>query len=78
MDYFTGYTANSAVLFLGYVPENVDDIKYRNDSDKWIGAVNEKLNTMEKNIVFAPPNVKLIKSKWVFCIKGHENGNQTR
>lgn len=70
LDYFIGHTVNSAVLDLGDVPDNFDDIKYRNDSDKWMGALNEELKSMAKNRVskmeFAPQNVKLIKSKFVF------------
>lgn len=83
LDFIIGSKANAAAVNVSTdVPENYKDVFGRTDEQCWKEAIDEELGSMEKNkvweIVKKPPDVKLLKSKWVFRIKEDEHGNPIR
>lgn len=61
------------------VPKNLREAQERNDSHKWMEAVECEIASLNKNetwtIVERPQNTKIIDSRWVFKIKKDEYGN---
>lgn len=64
------------------LPCTYDDIFNRDDSNKWLKAIESEIESIHKNntwtLVERPNNVNIISSKWVFTIKNNELGEPTR
>lgn len=79
MQYISGYSAN---LNEPREPLTYAEIDKRSDKELWMKAIDEELKSMNENRVWElvphPPNVKLLKSKWVFRVKEDANGNPVR
>lgn len=79
MDYITGHEAN---VVQNNIPESFNEIFNRDDTDSWMQAVNDELNSMKKNhvwdLVKPPVGAKILKTKWVFKLKEDCNGNLTK
>ena len=63
--------------FLDDIPQDIEDLKLRNDWSEWNIAIKDELDSMEENNVWTiidkiPEGCKAINSKWIFTIK--ENG----
>lgn len=61
------------------VPNSIADLKDREDSNKWMQAVEEELDALKENdtwtVTKLPAGKKAINSKWVFRVKPDANGN---
>lgn len=61
------------------VPDTIDDLKGREDRDKWMKAIDEELSALEENntwtVTELPPGKKALNSKWVFRVKSDAYGN---
>jgi transposase InsO family protein len=59
-------------------PSSYAEVKRRSDAEQWLKAVNEELESLEKNstwkLVVRPRNIKPITSKWVFKLKKNADG----
>lgn len=71
-----GYSAES---FVDDVPDSLEEIERRNDKEEWKHAIQEELNTLERNNTWTLTNLsegeKTINNKWVFRIKRNKDGN---
>lgn len=65
--------------FLEDVPQTYHEINGRNDKVKWLEAVDEEINSLNKNntwtLTTLPPGEKAIDNMWVFKIKRDPFGN---
>ena len=64
------------------VPNTFKDVEKSPEREKWIAAIQEELNSMEKNNVWTlikrPDKIKTLKSKWIFKIKTDALGKPVR
>jgi hypothetical protein len=60
-------------------PLNYSEAILSADSEKWMGAMHEEIESLEKNgtweVVHLPPSKRVIKCKWVFLSKKSANGS---
>ncbi|GJS46346.1 retrotransposon protein, putative, ty1-copia subclass [Tanacetum coccineum] len=63
-------------LWHGKVP----NLSYLKNSEKWLVAMNEEMQSMNDNkvwkLVVLPPNAKVVKSKWIYKKKTDMDGKQ--
>lgn len=74
--------ALSAEEFVEDLPSDVEQLKTRSDWPVWKRAIEEELQSLEKNATWSltelPPGRKVIDNKWVFKIKRHSDGSVDR
>lgn len=72
--------ALSVINWVNNVPLSYKEVSGRDDEDKWLKAIDNELESLEKNqtweIVPKPEKTKLIDTKWVFKVK--EDPHETR
>ena len=64
------------------IPNSIAEIGSRDDCDKWMSAAQGEMESMSKNEVWSlvspPPDVDIIRSRWVFSVKRHKDGSIDR
>lgn len=74
--------ALSAEEFVEDIPSNVEELKTRSDWPLWEKAIEEELQSLEKNgtwnLVELPEGRRAVDNKWVFKIKRNSDGSVDR
>lgn len=86
-DHLTDYEVSVAFAlnaenYVEQLPDNVDELRKREDWPKWEKAIREELQSLKKNhtwtLVDLPVGKRAILSKWVFKIKHKDDGSIDR
>lgn len=70
---FELYVAFEAISFVENVPQNVEELKTRNDEEFWRRAMEKEIISIEKNETWEqvekPENAEILNTKWVYSFK---------
>lgn len=74
--------ALNAEAFVEDIPNNIAELKKRDDWNRWKEAINSELTSLKKNGTWElqpkPAGKNIVDCKWVFRIKRDDNGNIER
>lgn len=74
--------ALNAEAFVEEIPNNIAELKKRDDWDRWKEAIESELQSLKKNGTWTlhpkPKEKNIVDCKWVFRIKRDDNGNIER